>query len=138
MAYRRVSFFVSREVREFACERDCPRVVDPLCSIGPWPVARASPRPRGRGLCRSELEGGHHFGQPRRLIFEALRRCCRLLNERGVLLCGLVEPRHGPIDFSDAVALLTRCRADLTNDLCHTLHLVHQFTHRVAGALHES
>ena len=46
MAYRRVSFFVRREVREFAAARDNALVLDLLNSVGPWPEHRPAEWPR--------------------------------------------------------------------------------------------
>ena len=59
-----------------------------------------------------------------------------LFDQRGVLLCHLIEVGHCLVDLRDAIALLVGRRRDFADQVAHALHAGDDFGHALAGLRH--
>src|SRR3989442_2868326 len=82
-----------------------------------------------RGL---QLERRYRAHQLIRLLLEAFSGGGALLDERGVLLRGLIHLRHRDAHLGHACALLAARVADFADDVRHALDRLHDLAHRLA------
>jgi beta-phosphoglucomutase-like phosphatase (HAD superfamily) len=85
---------------------------------------------------RARVEHGHGLYQLRRLVAQAVCGGSAFLDQRGVLLGGLVHLRDGFAHLGHALALLGAGGADLAHDVGHAANGAHHLLHGGACAVH--
>ncbi|MNS99617.1 hypothetical protein D3C72_1340250 [compost metagenome] len=85
---------------------------------------------------RRHVEDGDGLRQALGLVTQGPRGCGCLLDQRGVLLRGLVHAGDRQVDLVDALRLLAGRGGDFTHDVGHAVHGVLDFSHGGPRKLH--